>query len=50
MRVEGYRLNSYDATYEKALFDVTEHRHEDQCVLEVTELLSGITFIFDKGD
>ena len=49
MRVEGYRLNSYDATYEKALFDVIKHKHSGECVLEVTELLSGITFIFSEG-
>ena len=45
---EGYKLNGYDATYEKTTFSVRkryEHRHK--IINEVTELNSGITFIYE---
>ena len=45
---EGYKLNGYDATYEKATFSVRK-RDEDRrkIINEVTELNSGITFIYE---
>lgn len=46
--MEGYRLNGYNATYEKAVFSVRT-RHEDRktIIKEITELNSGITFIYE---
>lgn len=45
---EGYKLNGYDATYEKTTFSVRK-RYEDRhkVINEVTELNSGITFIYE---
>ena len=44
---EGYKLNGYDATYEKTTFSVRK-RYEDkhEIIREITELNSGITFIY----
>ena len=48
MRVQGYKLNGYNATYERTLLDVKEGRNADKkCVLEVTDLQSGVTYIFE---
>jgi hypothetical protein len=48
MRVAGYKLNGYDATYEKTYFDVREGKNaEKNRVLEVTDINSGVTFIFE---
>lgn len=48
MRVPGYKLKGYDATYEQAMFDVRYGINaEKNRVLEVTEINSGITFIFE---
>lgn len=44
MRVTGYRLSGYDATYKKTSFFVTE-RSED--VYEIEDAESGTTFILD---
>jgi len=50
MLVEGYKLNGYNATYEKVLLDVKSgYNLEKNCVLEVTDTDSGITFIFEYG-
>lgn len=45
---EGYKLNGYDATYERATFSVRK-RYEDKhkIIREITELNSGITFIYE---
>lgn len=45
---EGYKLNSYDATYEKATFsECTRYEDKRKIIREVTELNSGITFIYE---
>lgn len=45
---EGYKLNSYNATYEKATFSVcTRYEDKRKIIREVTELNSGITFIYE---
>lgn len=45
---EGYKLNGYDATYERATFSiVTRYEDEHKLICEVTELNSGITFIYE---
>ena len=44
MKIEGYKLSGYDATYRKALFNVNERGNR---VLEVTDVDSGITFLLD---
>lgn len=51
MIVGGYKLNSYNATYEKTSFDVRKGLNADKnCVLEVTDINSGLTFIFEDKD
>ena len=47
MLVSGYKMNSYDATYYKALFNVIE---QDNRVLEITETESGMSFVLDFED
>ena len=48
MIVGGYKLNGYNATYERTNFDVRYGKNaEEKCVLEVTDINSGITFIFE---
>ena len=48
MKVAGYRLNGYNATYEEVLFDVRDGINaEKNCVLDVTEIMSGVTYIFE---
>ena len=48
MIVGGYKLNSYNATYEKTSFDVRKGTNADNnSVLEITDINSGITFIFE---
>ena len=48
MRAVGYKLNAYNATYEKAYFNVQEGRNASgNRVLEITEDNSGITFILE---
>lgn len=50
MIVGGYKLKGYDATYEKTTFDVRQGVNaENNCVLEVTDISSGITYIFEHG-
>lgn len=44
MKVEGYKISGYDATYRKALFNVTER---SESVLEITDLDSGTTLLVD---
>lgn len=45
---EGYKLNGYDATYEKATFLVrTRYRDNKTIIKEITETNSGITFIYE---
>lgn len=45
---EGYKLNGYDATYEKATFsECTRYEDKRKIIREVTELNSGITFIYE---
>ena len=51
MIVGGYKLNSYNATYEKTSFDVRKGTNADNnSVLEITDINSGITFIFEHDD
>lgn len=47
-KIEGYKLNGYDATYDKALYNIHK-RYEDAdvCILEIMEIHSGITFIIE---
>ena len=47
MKAEGYKLNGYDATYEKTLFDVKSKANKEICVLEVLDINSGITFVVE---
>lgn len=45
---EGYKLNGYDATYEKTTFsECTRYEDKRKIIREVTELNSGITFIYE---
>ena len=46
MRVTGYRLKGYDATYEKTTFDVTSVGN----ILQITEINSGVTFVVDADE
>ena len=51
MIVGGYKLRGYDASYDKAVFDVREGRNASgNRVLEVTDIDSGITFIVEFDD
>lgn len=43
---EGYRLNGYDAQYEKATFLLKENGH----VVSVADINTGLEFIIDIGD
>ena len=46
---EGYKLNNYDATYEKTTFLIrTRHENNKKVIREVTELNSGMTFIYEE--
>lgn len=47
MKIEGYKLSGYDATYRKAVFNVVERKNR---VLEVTDAESGQVFILDFSD
>lgn len=48
MIAEGYRLNGYDAKYEKTTYHVRIRYEDDEVVIhEVTEANSGITFIYE---
>lgn len=48
MRVAGYKLSAYDATYKRAYFDVQEGRNSSgNRVLEVRDDDSGITFVLE---
>lgn len=48
MIAEGYRLNGYDAKYEKTTYHVRiRYEDEDVVIHEVTEVNSGITFIYE---
>ena len=44
MKLEGYKISGYDATYRKALFNVCERGNR---VLEITDVDSGTTFLVD---
>lgn len=44
-RYEGYRLMSYDATYEKTLFDVIEREIDGSRTIEIEDVKSGMRFI-----
>ena len=44
IKIKGYKLSGYDATYKKTLFDV---RQKNDTVLEVMDLETGATFILD---
>ena len=44
MKLEGYKISGYDATYHKAIFNVCERGDH---VLEITDLDSGTTFLVD---
>ena len=46
MKIEGYKLNGYDATYRKTLFNVNERGAEGR-VLEISDVESGETFLLD---
>ena len=49
MIAEGYRLNGYDAKYEKTTYHVRIRYEDDKVVIhEVTEANSGITFIYEE--
>ena len=45
MRVTGYKLRGYDATYDKTLFDIQSKEDDKSRVLEITDINSGVTFI-----
>ena len=48
MIAEEYRLNGYDAKYEKTTYHVRIRYEDEEVVIhEVTELNSGITFIYE---
>ena len=48
MIAEGYRLNGYDAKYEKTIYHVRIRYEDEEVVIhEVTEVNSGITFIYE---
>lgn len=44
---EGYRLMSYDATYERTMFDFVERVHDGSRIIEVEDVNSGIRFIVE---
>lgn len=51
MRIQGYKLNGYNATYERAQFDIRPgYNAEKNRVLEITDIDSGITFIFETEE
>jgi hypothetical protein len=51
MRVAGYKLNGYNATYEHTEFDIKHgYNSEKNRVLEVTDIDSGVTFIFETEE
>lgn len=51
MRITGYKLNGYNATYERTNFDVREYRNADKSrVLEVTEIETGVSYILEVGE
>jgi len=51
MRVAGYKLNGYNATYEKCDLDIwTGKNAQKKRVLEMTDIDSGITYIFETDD
>lgn len=50
MKIAGYKLNGYNATYDKTTFEVNLHSHDKSCVLEVEDINSGHTFIVDFAD
>ena len=44
MKIKGYKLSGYDATYRQTMFDITQR---GDSVLEVTDMGTGTTFILD---
>lgn len=51
MIVRGYKLNGYNATYERTNFEVNEgYNASKNRVLEVTDINSGVTFFIEFQD
>ena len=51
MLYEGYKVNGYDASYEKTNFDVRYGKNaEKNRVLEITDINSGVTFIVETPE
>ena len=51
MKVAGYKLNGYNATYEKTCFDVRGgYNGTKGRVLEVMDIDSGMTFVFETEE
>ena len=51
MRVAGYKLNGYNATYEPCELDIrTGKNSRKNRVLEMTDVDSGITYIFETEE
>ena len=44
MKLKGYKLNGYDATYESAVFDVTDIGNN---LVRITDILSGVSYILE---
>lgn len=48
MKIEGYRLNKYNATYERTLLDVDVHKTQDAAIaIKIEDINTGIEFIFE---
>ena len=51
MRISGYKLNGYNATYEKCDLEVNSGFNGNKNrVLEVTDIDSGISIFFDLDE
>lgn len=51
MMIRGYKLNGYNATYETCNIDVRRgYNGSGKCVLEVEDVLSGITYFFEADE
>ena len=44
MKVNGYKLNGYNATYERATFDVKDIGNN---LVRITDILSGVSYILE---
>lgn len=50
-KVEGYKINNYNATFDRATFEIRERYKDSKSrVLEITDINSGQAFIFDYND